>query len=186
MSGQRYTVAFMLVGLLASSTLAAPVLADVEWEKDGWLTTALADERLTLGDEFGCYGMPGYSWFNDPGAVAKECRSYIENNTDASKWGENALSTYVPSGLTMAQHNYIKSQDFVVHGDNTGLNDTVWHTSTDVPNDTWDWFNLEILFVLLLKKVVWSICIGLAESMMQRFVMILMLSITWKMMLKLG
>ena len=49
MSGQRYTVAFMLVGLLASSTLAAPVLADVEWEADGWLTTALADERLTLG-----------------------------------------------------------------------------------------------------------------------------------------
>ncbi len=132
----------MLVGLLASSTLAAPVLADVEWEADGWLTTALADERLTLGDEFACYGMPGYSWYNDPGAVAKECRSYIENNTDASKWGENALSTYVPSGLTMAQHNYIKSQDFVVHGDNTGLNDTVWHTSTDVPNDTWDWFNL--------------------------------------------
>ena len=142
MSGQRYTVAFMLVGLLASSTLAAPVLADVEWEKDGWLTTALADERLTLGDEFGCYGMPGYSWFNDPGAVAKECRSYIENNTDASKWGENALSTYVPSGLTMAQHNYIKSQDFVVHGDNTGLNDTVWYSSIDAPNDTWDWFNL--------------------------------------------
>ena len=142
MSGQRYTVAFMLVGLLASSTLAAPVLADVEWENDGWLTTALADERLTLGDEFGCYGMPGYSWYNDPGAVAKECRSYIENNTDASKWGENALATYVPSGLTMAQHNYIRSQDFVVHGDNTGLNDTVWHSSTDVPNDTWDWFNL--------------------------------------------
>ena len=70
MSGQRYTVAFMLVGLLASSTLAAPVLADVEWEADGWLTTALADERLTLGDEFGCYGMPGYSWYNDPGAVS--------------------------------------------------------------------------------------------------------------------
>ena len=77
----------MLVGLLASSTLAAPVLADVEWEADGWLTTALADERLTLGDEFACYGMPGYSWYNDPGAVAKECRSYIENNTDASKMG---------------------------------------------------------------------------------------------------
>ena len=71
MSGQRYTVAFMLVALLASSTLAAPVLADVEWENDGWLTTALADERLALGDEFGCYGMPGYSWYNDPGLLQK-------------------------------------------------------------------------------------------------------------------
>ena len=75
------------MGLFASSTIAAPVVADVEWERDGWLTTVLADERLELGDEFGCYGVPGYSWFNDPGAVAKECREYIENNTYASKWG---------------------------------------------------------------------------------------------------
>ena len=104
MAGSRRIVACLLMGLFASSTLAAPVVADVEWEADGWLTTALADERLAMGDEFGCYGMPGYSWFNDPGAVAKECRSYIENNTDASKWGANALSTYAPVGLTMAQH----------------------------------------------------------------------------------
>ena len=142
MAGSRRLVACLLMGLFASSTLAAPVVADVEWEADGWLTTALADERLAMGDEFGCYGMPGYSWFNDPGAVAKECRSYIENNTDASKWGVHALSTYVPEGLTMAQHNYIASQDFVVHGDETGLMDTAWHDAEDVPYDVWDWYNL--------------------------------------------
>jgi hypothetical protein len=42
----------------------------------------------------------------------------------------------------MAQHGYIASQDFVVHGDNTGLEDTVWHNSTDVPYDNWDWYNI--------------------------------------------
>ncbi|MGB2031874.1 MAG: hypothetical protein ACPHX9_06330 [Candidatus Poseidoniaceae archaeon] len=142
MAGSRRIVACLLLGLFASSTIAAPVVSDVEWERDGWLTTALADERLTMGDEFGCYGVPGYSWYNDPGAVAKECRSYIENNTDASKWGDNALSTYAPDGLTMAQHNYIASQDFVVHGDETGLTESAWHDADDVPYDVWDWYNI--------------------------------------------
>ena len=142
MAGSRRIVACLLLGLFASSTIAAPVVSDVEWERDGWLTTALADERLTMGDEFGCYGVPGYSWYNDPGAVAKECRSYIENNTDASKWGDNALSTYAPDGLTMAQHNYIASQNFVVHGDETGLTESAWHDADDVPYDVWDWYNI--------------------------------------------
>ncbi len=142
MAGSRRIVACLLMGLFASSTIAAPVVADVEWERDGWLTTVLADERLALGDEFGCYGVPGYSWLNDPGAVAKECREYIENNTNASKWGAHALSTYTPSGLTMAQHNYVASQDFVVHGDETGLAQTAWHDADDHPNDTRDWYNL--------------------------------------------
>ena len=142
MAGSRRFVACLLLCLFTCSTIAGPVVSDVEWERDGWLTTALADERISLGDEFGCYGVPGYSWYNDPGAVAKECRSYIENNTKSSKWGENALSTYVPDGLTMAQHGYIASQDFVVHGDNTGLEDSVWHNSTDVPYDNWDWYNI--------------------------------------------
>ncbi|CAI8373608.1 MAG: Uncharacterised protein [Candidatus Poseidoniaceae archaeon] len=142
MAGSRRIVACLLLGLFASSTIAAPVVADVEWERDGWLTTALADERLASGDEFGCYGVPGYSWYNDPGAVAKECRSYIENNTEASKWGDNALSSYAPDGLTMAQHNYIASQDFVVHGDETGLTESAWHDAEDVPYDVWDWFNI--------------------------------------------
>ncbi|MGB0448922.1 MAG: hypothetical protein ACPGMV_07920 [Candidatus Poseidoniaceae archaeon] len=142
MAGSRRIVACLLLGLFASSTIAAPVVADVEWERDGWLTTALADERLASGDEFGCYGVPGYSWYNDPGAVAKECRSYIENNTEASKWGDNALSTYAPDGLTMAQHNYIASQDFVVHGDETGLTESAWHDADDVPYDVWDWYNI--------------------------------------------
>ncbi|MGB0365850.1 MAG: hypothetical protein ACPGJD_07330 [Candidatus Poseidoniaceae archaeon] len=142
MAGSRRIVACLLLGLFASSTIAAPVVADVEWERDGWLTTALADERLASGDEFGCYGVPGYSWYNDPGAVAKECRSYIENNTEASKWGDNALSTYAPDGLTMAQHNYIATQDFVVHGDETGLTESAWHDADDVPYDVWDWYNI--------------------------------------------
>ena len=52
------------------------------------------------------------------------------------KWGVDALSTYAPEGLTMAQHNYIASQNFVIHGDETGLMDTAWHDAEDVPRYT--------------------------------------------------
>ena len=50
---------------LLSSTFSPVAMADVNWEEDGWLRTALAQERLDNGDEFGCYGMPHLSWNAD-------------------------------------------------------------------------------------------------------------------------
>ena len=58
-------------------------LAEENWDEDGWLNTNLVQERLNNGDEFGCYGIPGLSWQADPGAVAAECRNYIEQRTVA-------------------------------------------------------------------------------------------------------
>ena len=78
----------MVLAMLLSATLAQPVLADVQWEEDGWLAT-IGLEHLESGDEFGCYGMPHLDWKADPGAVSKECREYIEPRIDASQWGEN-------------------------------------------------------------------------------------------------
>ena len=127
-----------LLGLIFSPS----VIADANWDEDGWLNTSLATERLNNGDEFGCYDIPGLSWNSDPGAVAGECREYIEKRVDASLWGDNPVSTYTPNSLTMAQHQIISQQGFVVHGDANSLGYTAWHNSTDIPADLWDWYNL--------------------------------------------
>jgi hypothetical protein len=127
---------------LLSSTFSPVAMADVGWEEDGWLRTALAQERLDNGDEFGCYGMPHLSWQADPGAVALECQKYITGRVDASHWGANPVSTFTPPGLTMSQHTTIAGQGFPVQGDMNGLTSTAWHTSEDSPVDDWDWFNL--------------------------------------------
>lgn len=142
---ERQTTAFLPVFLavLVASIVVHPVaLAEAAWEEDGWLRTSFAKERLDLGDEFGCYGMPGLSWSNDPGAVANACKAYIEERTNASRWGPSPLSTYTPPTLTMADHSKVASQGLVVHGDETGLEESAWHNATDAPVDLWDWYNL--------------------------------------------
>ena len=141
MRGTRALPAFL--SLLIVSVLVHPVaLAQSAWEEDGWLRTSFGQERLDAGDEFGCYGVPGLSWINDPGAVAQACKTYIEDRINASKWGQSPLSSYTPDTLTMADHGKVASQGFVVHGDQTGLEESAWHNNTDVPTDPWDWYNL--------------------------------------------
>ena len=131
----------LVLAMLLSATLAPSVLADVKWEEDGWLAT-IGLEHLDNGDEFGCYGMPNFEWKADPGAVALECRNYIEDRIDASKWGAQPLSTYTPSDLTAAQHTVIANQGFTIHGDNTGQSSTAWHSSENVPESEYDWYDL--------------------------------------------
>ena len=141
MRGTMVLPAFL--SLLIVSVLVHPVaLAQSAWEEDGWLRTSFGQERLDAGDEFGCYGVPGLSWINDPGAVAQACKTYIEDRINASKWGQSPLSSYTPDTLTMADHGKVASQGFVVHGDQTGLEESAWHNNTDVPTDPWDWYNL--------------------------------------------
>ena len=140
MSNLSMTTMTMLVLLgLIFSPIA---IAETKWEEDGWLRTSLANERLNNGDEFGCYGVPGMSWNADPGAVALECRNYIEERVDASLWGNNPISTYTPDSLSMVQHEIISKQGFVIHGDLTSISSSAWHNSSDVPKNLWDWYNL--------------------------------------------
>ena len=143
----RHRVVSNLPVLLLFSTLVLVimhpvVLAQSAWEEDGWLRTSYAQDRLEAGDEFGCYGVPGLSWHNDPGAVASACRDYLEDRLNASSWGLHPLSTYTPDGLSMADHQKVASQGFVIHGDETGLSDTAWHSAEDEPRDLWEWYNL--------------------------------------------
>ena len=49
----------------------------VAWRADGWLTQeVIGGERLALGDEFGCHGMPGKNVYDDT-AVITECKDYL-------------------------------------------------------------------------------------------------------------
>jgi hypothetical protein len=134
--------AVLLISSLLLVTVHPVVLAQVAWEEDGWLRTSYAQDRLEAGDEFGCYGVPGLSWQNDPGAVAAACRVYLEERLNASAWGAKPLSIYTPNTLTMADHQKVASQDFVVHGDDTGLSETAWHGPDDEPDDLWEWYNM--------------------------------------------
>ena len=140
----RFFSGFVVLVLmcLLSSVFSPVAVAESRWEEDGWLRTALAQERLDNGDEFGCYGMPNLEWAADPGAVALECRNYITQRVSSSQWGDNPLSTFTPSGLTMSQHTNIASQGFMVHGDENDLSSTAWHSPDDEPVDDWDWYNL--------------------------------------------
>lgn len=143
LSHRKWPVMTLCVMMCLLTPVISPVAAnDESWKEDGWLRTALASERLDAGDEFGCYGIPSLSWNADPGAVALECQTYISQRVAASHWGENPISTYTPTGLTMAQHATVAKQGFTVHGDLNELSSSAWHTVDDVPQDDWDWYNL--------------------------------------------
>ena len=137
----RHHMRIMVLAMLLSATLAPIVVADVKWEEDNWLKT-MGLEFLENGDEYGCYGMPNLDWRADPGAVALECREYISQRIDASKWGSNPISTYTPTGLSAYQHTIIANQGFMIHGDNTGQSATAWHSAENIPLNEYDWFDL--------------------------------------------
>ena len=84
----------VVVVMLLTATFAPVVLADVKWEEDGWLAT-IGSERLEMGDEFGCYGMPNLSWKADPGAVALECGVADDKRTRRNVDGTAILKTEV-------------------------------------------------------------------------------------------
>ena len=129
--------------LIFLPSVSAGVTGDADnWEEDGWLKTRIATDRLEAGDEFGCYGFPGLSWQANAGDVATACRDYLVQRIDASRWAENPVSIFTPSGLNYAEHEAISNIGFAIHGDNTGLPNTAWHSSNDSPNHAEDWYNL--------------------------------------------
>lgn len=122
------------------STVGAAAVAS--WEEDGWLTNFIGEDRLNRGDEFGCYGFPTLSWQANSADVVTACRNYLLNHTSASRWNDNPVSLYTPSGLNYADHEVFSSLGFSVHGDNTGLENTAWHNGEDEPEWAEDWYNL--------------------------------------------
>ena len=123
--------------------VTAGITGDADnWEPDGWLTTKIATDRLDAGDEYGCYGIPGLSWYANAGDVAAACRTYLDGRISASHWAENPVSIFTPSGLNYADHEAISNVGFSVHGDENGLANSAWHNASDVPYNVEDWYNL--------------------------------------------
>lgn len=133
---------WLILCVLMMPLMLPSVLAAQGWEEDGWLTTPLAEERLALGDEFGCGSVPTLDWAADPGAVADWCRTYLSDRVDASRWGTAPLSIRTPSTLDLEAHERIDTVGFPVHGPETGLNRTVWHTASNGPTTAEAWWDL--------------------------------------------
>ena len=96
----------ILVTFAATLILSIPVvnaeLSDYPHDEDGWLTRLAGPERLALGDEFGCHGMPDVSILEDPNSV-QACISYVNNLIPASRWGNSTLTFGLP--IDSSQHS---------------------------------------------------------------------------------
>lgn len=105
---------FMLSILLLP--LALP--GAVAWRADGWLTQeVVGGERLALGDEFGCHGIPNKDVHEDL-SVITECNEYLTSQINASKWGTQPLSFGLStSALDSSQHNAMYDAGFRIIGD---------------------------------------------------------------------
>jgi len=90
----RRVVAVALLSLLLMP-LTSPVAA--EWEEDSWLTNIIGPERLALGDEFGCHGIPNVK-ISSNNSVISECKNYLTQRIEASNWGAEPLSFGIPTG----------------------------------------------------------------------------------------
>jgi hypothetical protein len=87
----------------ASQSEEVSELLDPEkWDGDGWLTAIIGPERLALGDEFGCYGIPDLN-AREEFAVFSACRDYLAARTAASHWGDQPISFGLSEGALAAE-----------------------------------------------------------------------------------
>jgi len=130
----RRVVALTLLGLLILP-LCAPVTA--EWEEDTWLTIIIGPERLELGDEFGCHGMAG-SETSDYELEISECRDYLTERINASKWGADPLSL----GIDSDRLNEIDS-DAIVSAGFAVLDQQIYPLNSEIENLSYNGGSLE-------------------------------------------
>ena len=115
---------FMLSVLL----LALAMPSAVAWRADGWLTQeVVGGERLALGDEFGCHGMPDKDVYGDL-TVITECKEYLTSQINASKWGGQPLSFGLSTALDSNQHNAMHDAGFRIIGDDlpVDMSSSLW------------------------------------------------------------
>ncbi|MEC7437068.1 MAG: hypothetical protein VYB27_08280, partial [Candidatus Thermoplasmatota archaeon] len=95
-------IATFAVALILSIPVVNAELYDYTQYEYGWLTRLSGPERLALGDEFGCHGMPDVSILEDVNSV-DACISYVNSLIPASRWGNNTLSFGLPTDYS--QHS---------------------------------------------------------------------------------
>lgn len=101
-SVDNYRFVTVVVLLLLLPLLTQTVIADdneYPYDEDGWLTRIAGPERFSLGDEFGCQGMPDIDPFENPDSVAS-CRSYLTERVEASRWGASPITFGLQDGTS--------------------------------------------------------------------------------------
>ncbi len=120
------TAIFLLSVLLLSLSMPNAVA----WRADGWLIQeVVGGERLGLGDEFGCHGMPG-KYVEDDISVIEECKEYLTSQINASKWGVEPLSFAIESeSIDALTYNTMENAGFRIFGDHgvTNLDGRLWN-----------------------------------------------------------
>ncbi len=122
--------------------------ASTGWEEDGWLDADwfTKDGRIASGDELGCQGMPTLNLKLMPRTTAMECKKYLMERTNASRWSDYPLSFGVDMNenpnFDSSDHEALFSEGFAVHGLNTNYFNTAWHDASDIPVNNSDWWNL--------------------------------------------
>ncbi|CAI8223400.1 MAG: Uncharacterised protein [Methanobacteriota archaeon] len=142
------TIPIVLFCVLFAPLFLPFVGASSEWKEDGWLDADwfTKDGRIAAGDELGCQGMPTLNLELMPRTTALECKKYISERTNASRWGSNPLSFGIDlnenPNFNSEDHQALHLEGFVVHGLDTNFENTVWHNATDFPKNNSDWWNL--------------------------------------------
>jgi len=142
-----------LAGGILASLLLLPVLVPLvgaasDFDEDGWLVQDwyTRDGRIADGDELGCQGMPGSDLARMPRTTAENCREYLMQRTDASRWASAPLSFGIDMqqnpGFDSADHSVLHEIGFAVHGFDTDHPGTAWHDAADIPETDSDWWNL--------------------------------------------
>ena len=109
------TLAIIGVILILIAPCVSAVESDYQYDDDGWLIRLAGPERLALGDEFGCHGMPDVNPLEDPDSVPA-CLSYLNERIPASKWGENALTFGLPDGSASHTNSEVFSDTLISAG----------------------------------------------------------------------
>ena len=142
-------VIVILVLCLLILPIALPLVgASSEWKEDGWLDADwfTKDGRIASGDELGCQGMPTLNLEFMPKTTAKECKKYLMERTNASRWGDAPLSFGVDMSenpnFDSSDHEALFGEGFAVHGLDTNYKNTAWHDENDIPLNISDWWNL--------------------------------------------
>ena len=106
--------------LLVTALICLPILAPTiaaDWGTDTWLSSVIAEERLDFGDEFACQGFEGVDTIDEPWVIAA-CKDYLEDQTNASRWGKSPISFGIDSEVIEEEiGDSLKKHGFQIVGD---------------------------------------------------------------------
>ena len=106
----------LLVAVLICLPILAPTVA-ADWGTDTWLSSVIAEERLDIGDEFGCQGFEGVETTDEQWVIAA-CKEYLEDQTKASRWGKSPISFGIDSEVIDEEiGDSLKKHGFQIVGD---------------------------------------------------------------------